>query len=223
MVRRAVDRRRRSPRAPPAVLSESRGARSEEFDIAGAVGRATPPLVLFSIFRLPSLRSSNMATLLLLGAVVTVFFFASLFMQQVLDYSALKTGNGLRPARGHRRGRRRSRLWGGGEAAGEARVDGLLMLSRLPSDAGYAADVLPAFLIIGLGIGLAFVPLQVAAQIGVHEHQAGLAAGLINTSQELGGALGVAVAASIAFSRVAELTRLAGRADRGRRQLAAGR
>jgi MFS family permease len=83
---------------------------------------------------------------------------------------------------------------------------GLLMLANLPSHAAYPTHVLPAFLIIGLGMGLSFVPLQIAAQVGVPEKDAGLAAGLINTSQEVGGALGVAIAASIAFDRVAELT-----------------
>jgi len=179
--------------------------------------RADAPLVPFSVFRLPALRSANLATLFLLGCVVTVFFFASLFMQQVLGYSALKTGMAYVPLAV-------IVAVGAGLASGVvAKVPaklvltaglvmatgGLLMLSRLPGHAGYAADVLPAFLIIGLGMGLAFVPLQIAAQTGVQEHQAGLAAGLINTSQEVGGALGVAVAASIAFSRIADLTRRA--------------
>jgi EmrB/QacA subfamily drug resistance transporter len=192
--------------------------------------RADSPLVPFGIFRLPALRTANLATLFLLGCVVTVFFFASLFMQQVLDYSAVKTGMAYVPlavivALG-------AGLASGLMAKAPARIvlstglilttGGLLMLARLPSHAGYGSDVLPAFLIIGLGMGLSFVPLQIAAQLGVGENEAGLAAGLINTSQEVGGALGVAIAASIAFSRVAELTRhahgdpdlvLAGRAN----------
>lgn len=177
--------------------------------------RAQAPLIPFSIFRLRALRAGNLATLFLLGCVVTVFFFASLFMQQVLGYSALKTGMSYVPLAV-------IVAVGAGAASGTvAKVPakavltlglvmiagGMLLLANLPSDASYATRVLPAFLTIGLGMGLSFVPLQVAAQTGVEERQAGLAAGLINTSQEVGGALGVAVAASIAFSRVAELTR----------------
>jgi len=87
---------------------------------------------------------------------------------------------------------------------------GLLLLSRMPSDATYLARILPVFMMVGVGMGLSFVPLQIAAQSGVDESRAGLAAGLINTSQEVGGAIGVAVAATIAFRRVEELTAQAG-------------
>ena len=87
---------------------------------------------------------------------------------------------------------------------------GLLMLWRLPIHADYLTDVLPAFLIGGVGLGMAFVPLQVAAFAGVDKRDSGLAAGLINTSQEAGGALGVAVAATIAFSRIPGLVAWAG-------------
>jgi hypothetical protein len=83
---------------------------------------------------------------------------------------------------------------------------GLVMLALLPADAGYPARILPVFAGIGLGMGLSFVPLQIAAQADVSEERAGLAAGLINTSQEVGGALGLAIAATFAFRRVASLT-----------------
>jgi hypothetical protein len=86
---------------------------------------------------------------------------------------------------------------------------GLLLLARLPIHASYAVDLLPAFLITGIGIGMAFVPLQIAAFTGVDEPDSGLAAGLINTSQEGGGALGVAVATTIAFNRIPGLARWA--------------
>jgi hypothetical protein len=79
-------------------------------------------------------------------------------------------------------------------------------MALVPADAGYAARILPPFLMIGLGMGLSFVPLQIAAQAGVPAERAGLAAGLINTSQEAGGALGVAAAATFAFRKVASLT-----------------
>jgi len=86
----------------------------------------------------------------------------------------------------------------------------------MPSEASYPAQILPVFLTTGLGMGLSFVPLQIAAQAGVPAERAGLAAGLINTSQEVGGALGVAAAATFAFRRVASLT-AAARLDRGPR------
>ncbi|MGH3298603.1 MAG: hypothetical protein ACRDP7_43115 [Trebonia sp.] len=83
---------------------------------------------------------------------------------------------------------------------------GLILMTLVPADASYPARILPPFLIIGLGMGLSFVPLQIAAQAGVAAERAGLAAGLINTSQEAGGALGIAAAATFAFRQVASLT-----------------
>ncbi|MBT0772561.1 MFS transporter [Kineosporia sp. J2-2] len=172
------------------------------------------PLVPFSIFRNSTLRTADLATLFLLGCVVTIFFFASLFMQQVLGYSAVRTGLSYLPLA----------LIVGVGAGVASNVSsraaakpvlligltlvtaGMISLWQLPTDASYATRILPTFLVTGLGMGLSFVPLQIAAQIGVHDREAGLAAGLINTSQELGGALGVAVAATIAFRRVDELT-----------------
>jgi EmrB/QacA subfamily drug resistance transporter len=176
--------------------------------------RAEAPLVPFDVFAAKTLRYANLATLFLLGTVVTVFFFASLFMQQVLDYSPLQTGLAYVPL---------AVLVAVGAGIASTLVakapakavlavglllvtGGLVLLARMPSDAGYPTRILPVFVIVGLGMGLSFVPLQIAAQAGVPEHRAGLAAGLINTSQEVGGALGVAVAASYAFRRVAALT-----------------
>lgn len=177
--------------------------------------RAGAPLVPFDIFATRTLRYANLATLFLLGTVVTVFFFASLFMQQVLHYSPLKTGLAYVPlavvvavGAGLASGLVTKLPGKAVLAVGLVLVTaGLLLLTRMPSDAAYPTRVLPVFLVIGLGMGLSFVPLQIAAQAGIPEHRAGLAAGLINTSQELGGALGVAVSASWAFRRVSELTR----------------
>jgi EmrB/QacA subfamily drug resistance transporter len=176
--------------------------------------RAKAPLVPFNVFRSRTLRYANLATLFLLAAVVTIFFFASLFMQQVLGYSPLQTGLGYVPLAV-------VVAVGAGIASNAiARVPakailafglllvagGLIMLARTPADASYPAQILPVFVAIGLGMGLSFVPLQIAAQADVSEERAGLAAGLINTSQEVGGALGVAIAATFAFRRVTALT-----------------
>lgn len=176
--------------------------------------RAHSPLVPFSIFRIPTLRTANAATALLIGAVGTLFFFTSLFMQSVLGYSALKAGLAYVPlavivgvGAGFASGLTTKIAAKPVLLVGLLLVTlGLVLLRRVPVDAGYVQHVLPAFLIVGLGMGLSFVPLQIAAQIGIEEKQAGLAAGLISTSQEIGGAVGVAVTATIAFRRVPELT-----------------
>ncbi len=169
--------------------------------------RARNPLIPLRIFRRPSLRAANLTALLLLGNVVTLFFFASLFMQQVLDYSPLRTGLAYVPLAV-------IVAVGAGMASqlvakvpakvilliGLALVlGGMLLLWRAPVDASYPVDLLPAFLITGFGLGLSFVPVQVVAFTGIEERESGLAAGLINTSQEVGGAIGLAVAAAYAF------------------------
>lgn len=179
--------------------------------------RTREPLIPLGIFRRPSLRAANMAAVLLLGTVVTLFFFASLFMQQVLDYSPLRTGLCYVPL---------AVVTAVGAGVASQLVTkappkavlmlgllltagGMLLLWRLSPHASYAAHILPAFLITGLGLGLSFVPLQVVAFTGIEERESGMAAGLINTSQEVGGALGLSVAATIAFRRVGALTRAA--------------
>ena len=181
---------------------------------AVAERRAEAPLVPFAVFRSRTLRYANVATVFLLGTVVTTFFFASLFMQQVLGYSPLRTGLAYVPlavvvavGAGIASGAAAKAPGKAILAAGLLLVAvGLILLARTPADASYPAQILPAFLVTGLGMGMSFVPLQIAAQAGVPAERAGLAAGLINTSQEVGGALGVAASATFAFRRVASLT-----------------
>jgi EmrB/QacA subfamily drug resistance transporter len=175
--------------------------------------RAEAPLVPFAIFRSPMLRYANIASLFMLGAVVTLFFFSSLFLQQVLGYNPLRTGLAYVPIAA-------IVAVGAGVASNAvAKVParallalglllvtvGLVLMALVPADASYPTRILPPFLMIGFGMGLSFVPLQIAAQAGVPAERAGLAAGLINTSQEAGGALGVAVAATFALRRVTAL------------------
>ncbi|MFJ5230597.1 MFS transporter [Kitasatospora sp. NPDC088391] len=176
--------------------------------------RAADPLIPFSIFRRKSLRAANVIAILLLGTCVTLFFFASLFLQQVLNYSAMRTGFAYVPL---------ALLTAVGAGVASQVVTkvaakpvlmvglalataGMLLLFRAPADASYLTDILPAFALMGLGLGASFVPVQVSAFAGSEEKESGLAAGLINTAQEVGGALGLAVAATWAFRRVAELT-----------------
>ncbi|WP_371663124.1 MFS transporter [Streptomyces sp. NBC_00280] len=179
--------------------------------------RAESPLIPLGIFRRRVLTMANIVAILLFGTLVTLFFFASLFMQMVLDYSPIKTGLAYAPL---------ALVTGVGAGiasqlvtkvaakpvlvAGIAfTIAGMLMLWRLPSDAAYLTEVLPAFLTVGLGLGVSFVPLQVAAFAGTEKSEAGLAAGLISTSQEAGGSLGVAIAATIAFSETRRLEKWA--------------
>jgi EmrB/QacA subfamily drug resistance transporter len=180
--------------------------------------RASTALIPLSTFRLKVLRNANLIAVCMLGSLVTLFFFASLYMQQVLHYSPVRTGLAYVPiALAVSVGAGVSQNLVKRLAAKPVLIVGLVLatvglvlLWRLPVHASYPADVLPAFLIGGLGLGLAFVPIQVAAFSGVSPDDSGMAAGLINTSQEAGGAVGVAVAASIAFARIPGLTKWAG-------------
>ncbi|MBB4934473.1 EmrB/QacA subfamily drug resistance transporter [Lipingzhangella halophila] len=181
--------------------------------------RATAPLIPAQILQSRALRAANLVAVLLLGTVVSLFFFASLFMQQVLNYTPTQAGLAYLPLA-------ITTAAGAGIAsklvtriaakpvllAGLALATfGLLLLWRLPAEGDYLTDVLPAFLLIGLGLGLSFVPVQVAAFTGIEQTESGgVAAGLINTSQEAGGALGLAVVSTVAFRRVPEPTQWAG-------------
>ena len=169
--------------------------------------RSSAPLVPLSVFRLASLRAANLTGLFLLAAVVTLFYFASLFMQQVLGYSPLRTGLSYVPLASTvacsagvasmlvtRVPPRRVLV-----AGLLVMATGLTMLALVPGGADYPTRLLPAFLVVAAGMGACFVTVQVAANAGVGAARAGLAAGLIGTSQEVGGALGVAVAATVAF------------------------
>ncbi|MBV9831400.1 MAG: MFS transporter [Marmoricola sp.] len=171
--------------------------------------RSSAPLVPLSVFRLASLRAANLAGVFLLAAVVTLFYFASLYLQQVLGYSALRTGLSYVPLAST------VACSAGVTSVLVTRIPprrvlaagllvmaiGLAMLAVVPGDAAYPTRLLPAFLVVALGMGACFVTVQVAANADVGPDRAGLAAGLIGTSQEVGGALGVAVAATVAFGR----------------------
>ncbi|MCX4591807.1 MFS transporter [Streptomyces sp. NBC_01549] len=179
--------------------------------------RAQSPLIPLRIFRRKVLTMANIVAILLFGTLVTLFFFASLFMQGVLEYTPIRTGLAYAPL---------ALITAVGAGVSSQLITkvpakpvllsglaftaaGMLMLWRLPSDSTYLTHVLPAFLTVGLGLGVSFVPLQIAAFTGVEKNEAGLAAGLISTSQEAGGAFGVAIAATIAFSNTRSLEKWA--------------
>jgi EmrB/QacA subfamily drug resistance transporter len=172
--------------------------------------RATAPLVPLKIFRLRTMRTANLTAVLVWGAIIALFFFISLFMQQVYGYSPMRAGFAYVPLA-------IAVVTGAGVAsamitklaarpvlvAGMAvMIAGLLLMWRAPADGGYLVDLLPAFVLVGLGCGLVLVTLQIAAFVGVSDEEAGLGAGLINTSQEAGGALGLAVIATIAYTGI---------------------
>lgn len=175
--------------------------------------RSRSPLVPFSIFRNRTLTGANVVGLLTGASLFSMFFFISLYMQNVLGYSAIKAGLSYLPlavtiiiAAGiasvlvTRVGFRPVLAVGMAFVAG-----GLALFSQISADGSYLGDILIPSVLAAAGLGLSFVPQTIAAMSGVDDHEAGLASGLINTSQQVGGALGLAVLSSIAFSKIGDL------------------
>jgi EmrB/QacA subfamily drug resistance transporter len=168
--------------------------------------RSREPLLPMRIFRLRTLTGSNVAGFMLAGAVFSQFFLLTLYMQQVLGYSALETGvayigltlaiigfSAVAQALATRIGVRPVMTAGLALSA-----VALVLYARLPVDGNYFTDLFPAFLISGVGLALAFIPISIGGLTGVRPSDAGIASGLINTSQQIGGAIGVAAATTIA-------------------------
>jgi MFS family permease len=168
--------------------------------------RSKAPLLPLRIFRLRTLSGSNLSGLLMGGAIFSQFFLLTLYMQQVLHYSALKTGvayigltltiiafSAVAQSLVTRIGVRR--VLPAGLALSTV---ALVLFARLPVHGHYFTDLFPAFIISGLGLALAFVPMSIGALTGVRQADAGIASGLINTNQQIGGAIGVAAATTIA-------------------------
>jgi EmrB/QacA subfamily drug resistance transporter len=172
--------------------------------------RAKAPLVRLSIFRVRSLLTANVAMFLAMSGMFAMFFFNTLYIQRVLGFGPLEAGlaflpftagvmlsAGLASRFAPRLGVRLVAAVGMVLTAG-----GLLLLTQLPVDGSYAADVLPALVLSSLGIGLVFMPLTLIATTGLRDEDQGLASGLFNTSQQVGGALGLAVLSTLATSRM---------------------
>ncbi len=168
--------------------------------------RSHAPLLPMRMFRLRTLSGSNLAGLLLGSVVFSQFFLLTLYMQQVLHYSALQTGvayvgltlavivfANVSQALALRVGIRR--LLPAGLLLVAA---GLVLYARLPVEGHYFWDLFPPFLITGVGMAFAFVPITIGALAGVRHSDAGIASGLVNTAQQIGGAIGVAAATTIA-------------------------
>jgi EmrB/QacA subfamily drug resistance transporter len=170
--------------------------------------RQREPLVPFSIFRLQTLTAANVAGFIMGTALFSMFLMLTLYMQEVLGFSALKTGIGYLAVAGT------AVIWANVAAAAVTRVGvkpalilgmsmltlGLLYFTQVSVDGSYWADLFPGFLILGVAIPFAFVPITIAALAGTKPQEAGLASGLINTSQQIGGAVGIAVLSTIAVT-----------------------
>jgi EmrB/QacA subfamily drug resistance transporter len=170
--------------------------------------RQAAPLVPFSIFRLRTLRGANAVGLLIGMSLFSMFFFVSLYLQNVLRYSAIETGlaylplavtimvsAGLGSLLVTRIGFKPTLVAGTLFVAA-----GLAWFSRIDADGSFLADVLGPSLLAAVGLGLSFVSVTIAAVTGTRPSEAGLASGLINTAQQIGGALGLAILASVASS-----------------------
>ena len=172
------------------------------------------PLIPFSIFKLRTLRGSNVIGLLLGMSLFAMFFFISLYMQQVLGYDPLKAGLAYLPLAGL------IILSAGGASQLVARFGfkpvlivgllftaaGLFWFSRVSAPGGsYVGDVLFPEMLAAVGLGLSFVPVTIGSVTGTKPSEAGLASGLINTSQQVGGALGLAILSTIATNRTQDV------------------
>ena len=168
--------------------------------------RSPAPLLPLRIFRLRTLTASNINALLLGASVFSQFFLLTLYMQQVLHYSALKTGvayialtlaiiafSAVSQALVTRIGIRLVLTVGMALSAA-----GLVLYAQLPVHGTYFTNLFPAFILSGIGLAFAFVPMSIGALTGVRAEDAGVASGLLNTNQQIGGAIGVAIATTIA-------------------------
>jgi len=187
--------------------------------------RSAEPLVRLSIFAVRTVRGANVAMFLVACGLFAMFFFNTLYLQRVLGYSALEAGlaflpftagiiigAGLSQALLPRLGAREVPLLGLMLA-----IAGLLLFLRLTPDGDYLTDLLPGIMLASIGMGLVFVPVTLIATSGIPDGDAGLASGLFNTSQQIGGALGLAVLSTIATSKttgvIEELGRRPSEAD----------
>jgi EmrB/QacA subfamily drug resistance transporter len=175
--------------------------------------RVSEPLVPLGLFRLRSVAASNIVGILWSAAMFAMFFLSALYLQLALGYTPLEVGLAFLPA---------NLLMGALSLGLSARLVmrfgikktlttgltlvavGLALFARAPVDAAFVVDVLPSMIVLGIGIGLAMNPLLLAAMADVKPEQSGLASGVVNTSFMMGGALGLAVLASVAAARAGD-------------------
>jgi EmrB/QacA subfamily drug resistance transporter len=171
--------------------------------------RHSEPLMRLGILRIKTVAGANVAGFILGTATFSMFLMLTLYMQQVLGYSPMKTGVAYLAVAGT------AILWSAVAAQLVTRIGvkpvlaigmtaltaGLVYFTQVSVGGSYLGDLLPGFLLIAVGLGFSFVPISIAALAGVEAAEAGLASGLINTSQQIGGALGIAALSTIATSR----------------------
>jgi EmrB/QacA subfamily drug resistance transporter len=175
--------------------------------------RSRSPLVPLTFFRRRTVTGANVIGLLLGTAVFGMFFLLSLYMQEVIGFSALETGfgylavaltavvaSGAAQALVTRLGVKPVLAVGMGLLA-----VGLAYFTQISVGGSYVNDLLPGFILIGIGLGFSFVPVSIAALAGVSGREAGLASGLINTNQQIGGAIGLAILTTVATTRTDNL------------------
>ncbi|MDQ4018851.1 MAG: MFS transporter [Actinomycetota bacterium] len=175
--------------------------------------RLSQPLMPLGIFRNRTVSAANVVGVLLAGGMFAYFFFSALYLQQILGYSPLEVGLAYLPG---------TIIWGASSLYSDKLVMrwgisppllgglglmtvALLLLGRTPVDGSFVVDVLPATVLAGVGAGIAFNPLLLSAMSGVAPTESGLASGVVNTAFMMGGALGLAVLASLADSRTRNL------------------
>jgi EmrB/QacA subfamily drug resistance transporter len=173
--------------------------------------RTRDPLMPLSIFRLRTLVGANVAGVILGTVLFSMFLMLTLYMQQVLGYSPLRTGVAYLAVAGT------AILWSAVAAQLVNRVGvkpvlvtgmvfltaGLVYFTQISVGGSYLGDLLPGFLVIAVGMGFSFVPISIAGLAGVRPSEAGLASGLLNTSQQVGGALGIAALSAVATTTTA--------------------
>ena len=177
--------------------------------------RSSAPLVRLSIFRIRSIATANSVMMLVASAMFGMFFFASLYVQDVLHYSPLKAGLAFLPVS-------LGIIVGAGISQGVIKqlgvrnlsalglllaAAGLLYLTRVPVHGHYASDLLAGLLPMSIGMGLVFVPITLLGTSGVSNDDAGLASGLFNSAQQIGGSFGLAILATLAVDRTSSLLR----------------
>ena len=175
--------------------------------------RVPNPLVPLSILRVRGIAVADATQMVMVAGLLPMFFFLTLYMQTVLGYSPIQTGVAYLPLTAGiivvagvvsqlfaRFGTKPFIVGGSLLGAG-----GLYWLSRIPTGGSYASDILPGLLVVAFGLGAVFVGCTTAANAGVDEDQAGLAAGLLNTCTQLGGALGLAILSAIATAQTSSL------------------
>jgi EmrB/QacA subfamily drug resistance transporter len=175
--------------------------------------RTKDPILPLSIFRLRTLSGANVAGLLLGGSFFAFIFVGTLYMQEVLHYSALQTGVAWLAASLTSvalAGLSQALVTRGGAkivmAVGMTLIGaGALWATQVPVHGHFVGNLLGPFVVAGAGTAFAFIPISIAALAGVEEQRAGLASGILNTSQQLGGAIGVAIASSVAASHTQAL------------------